>query len=398
MQQQQQTSRANSQEDVLLARLKSNAVDDAAWNSSAREGAEGCLEGTRVDVLGAILAWFNAPDSPLLWLCGTAGTGKSTLAHTICELFQKRKLLGASFFFSRDQSKRATTDYLFQTLAFQMSNNSAIPIRGHIAAALEDDAVLKSNIGTQFRQLILEPLSQISGTLPSSVLIVLDALDECDAGTEQQQSQVARIVTLLAKELRDSSVKLKVFITSRPDTHIRETFFIPDVERQARKFILHELNIDEELTTYISRKLQEIAASKSLTRQRWPTKDQIQALVQKSGGLYITAATLVRLIDTRNPGGPVAMLNFILQGGQKAFGMDEIYTQVLSHSSRTQRPGILRVRRRSPSSERSSHSWFSRSIVFHQPTLVLFSDSSQFQPCNQCQPWCMWDPATEQSG
>ena len=63
----------------------------------------GCLKGTRETVLDEIESWAKDPEqSPVFWLNGLAGTGKSTIAQTASERIFANGQLGASFFCSRD--------------------------------------------------------------------------------------------------------------------------------------------------------------------------------------------------------------------------------------------------------------------------------------------------------
>ncbi|KIO31423.1 hypothetical protein M407DRAFT_67978, partial [Tulasnella calospora MUT 4182] len=81
----------------------------ARYDSQSREGAHGCFDCTRKIVLKEIYDWINSddPESPRnLWLCGLAGIGKSTIAHTVAEEADAAQCLGASFFFSRDEADR----------------------------------------------------------------------------------------------------------------------------------------------------------------------------------------------------------------------------------------------------------------------------------------------------
>jgi len=58
-----------------------------------------CLRGTRETVLNEIELWTNDFDeSPVFWLNGLAGTGKTTIAQTVSERTFADGLLGASFF------------------------------------------------------------------------------------------------------------------------------------------------------------------------------------------------------------------------------------------------------------------------------------------------------------
>ena len=61
-----------------------------------------CLEGTRRQTLDELVVWVNDPHSPqVLFLLGAAGTGKSSVAHSIGGYFQKLHRLGCFFCFDR---------------------------------------------------------------------------------------------------------------------------------------------------------------------------------------------------------------------------------------------------------------------------------------------------------
>ena len=66
-----------------------------------------CLEGTREELLKEICDWINDvnKDTPrIFWLHGPAGTGKSSIAHTIAHRFQQLKRLGSCFCFDRSRT------------------------------------------------------------------------------------------------------------------------------------------------------------------------------------------------------------------------------------------------------------------------------------------------------
>ena len=76
----------------------------AAYNSDEREREQAsiCHEGTREKVLNGIIAWAEEENGlPACWLRGPAGAGKSTIAQTIAQRYDKRHRLAFSFFFSR---------------------------------------------------------------------------------------------------------------------------------------------------------------------------------------------------------------------------------------------------------------------------------------------------------
>src|ERR1700679_832214 len=87
------------------------------------ENREGCLKGTRTEVLLQIEQWLvNEQDRRIFWLNGLAGTGKSTIAQTFAEICFADGKLGASFFCSRDFGDRSNLQAIFPTLAFQLAH------------------------------------------------------------------------------------------------------------------------------------------------------------------------------------------------------------------------------------------------------------------------------------
>ncbi|TDL14885.1 hypothetical protein BD410DRAFT_733487, partial [Rickenella mellea] len=152
-------------------------VDGAAYNSSQRDFKTGCLDGTREYPLSAVHKWVQSPTPPLFWLNGLAGTGKTTIAHSVAEYYDERGQLGASLFFSRDQQDRRDARQVISTIAYQLGK--AYPgVRGPIATAIENHNPLHSNSLTQLRRLIIEPLSTLPHQSSLPTVVVIDALDE----------------------------------------------------------------------------------------------------------------------------------------------------------------------------------------------------------------------------
>jgi hypothetical protein len=152
----------------------------------------------------------------LFWLCGFAGSGKSTIAYTIAREWSHS---GASFL--RAQLSLRESRLVFQTIAFQLRIDHPI-LRAPIFRALEDPTILTGNSETQLRKLILDPISQTQADLPERLIIIIDALDECD------DDIITNIIELLVMTLEkyDTSVqiRLRFLITSRPERHLLEFF------------------------------------------------------------------------------------------------------------------------------------------------------------------------------
>ena len=97
-------------------------VHAARFDSSERNSSSGCLEGTREELLTQIMSWVDDQDAPrFCWLSGLAGTGKTTIAHSVCERLSLKKCLGASFFFSRYRNDRSTALLAIPTIVYQLA-------------------------------------------------------------------------------------------------------------------------------------------------------------------------------------------------------------------------------------------------------------------------------------
>jgi hypothetical protein len=131
-------------------------------------------------------------------------------------------------------------------------------------------------------------------------------------------------------------VRLRVFLTSRPEIPIRYGINqIPDAEHQ--DFVLHGISpsiIDHDISIFLEYNLRLIGQERSLDAG----EDVIRHLVQIASGLFIWAATACRFIR-EGKRFAAKRLDTILKG--KASGsavtapekhLDEIYTTVLEHS------------------------------------------------------------------
>jgi Mrp family chromosome partitioning ATPase len=104
--------------DQKLDLAKLPIATGASFDSHNEEHNGRCLPNTRTKLLDEITTWANSKDSKsIFWLSGMAGTGKSTIARTIAQLFASRGQLGASFFFKKGEGERGNASRFFTTIA-----------------------------------------------------------------------------------------------------------------------------------------------------------------------------------------------------------------------------------------------------------------------------------------
>lgn len=268
-----------------------------------------------------------------------AGTGKSTIARTIARKIDEKGCLGASFFFSRDSVDLNNADRFFTTLAFQLTRVSP-NLKGYICDAIADRQDINTvALQDQWKELIVKPLEKLrdNSPLPSPLTFVIDALDECNS------KDVREIIRLLIREL--DAVKVRAFVTSRPETLIHSSFVKGD-GIVCRELILQDVPrsfVEQYILHFLRHELREIANG-LVGYEDWPGEEKIQTLAQKADGLFIYAATVCRFVAGR--GSPSRNLSKLLPAdvtptpalGKPRSGvlpmraLDEMYTKILELS------------------------------------------------------------------
>ena len=311
---------------------------DAPFNSYARQDDPTCLPNTRVDVLQEIYNWADGQDDRcIFWLYGLAGTGKSTIARTVARRYYEEKRLGASFFFSRGGGDVGHAGGFVTSIAVQLASH--VPsLQHYICEAITERCdIANQSLRDQWRQLILRPLSKLDSDSCqfSCILLVVDALDECD-----NENNVRTILDLLAEARSLKTFRLRSLITSRPEVPIRYGFHqMPRSEYQ--DLILHGILpaiVDNDISIFLEHDLGLLGQERALN-PRWPGEDVIKRLVRKAHGLFIWAATACRFIrDGRQFA--TERLDMILEDSSTSITppakhLDDIYATVLGHSIRS---------------------------------------------------------------
>ncbi|TIA54019.1 WD40 repeat-like protein, partial [Aureobasidium pullulans] len=292
---------------IDLAKLEEFAVKGAVHDSYEDEGSSTCLVGTRTELLRQIARWADDPNGKcIFWLCGKAGTGKSTISRTFAVTLNRQDRLGASFFFKRNVGDRVNAGRVFPTLAIQLADN--VPYLSRlIAITLDKDSVLCGrSLMQQFEKLLLEPLTKATCNQNSvtDVIIVLDALDECDS-----ESDIKSILKLLARLQSIGTVRLRVLVTSRPELPVKLGFHTLDVHlhHDIELEVAQAPTIEHDIHTYLCQKFKEITLERSLRRPNdalpldWPGEANIRNLVGLAVPLFIFAVTVCRFISDRDP-------------------------------------------------------------------------------------------------
>jgi hypothetical protein len=242
-------------------------------------------------VLDAIESWSTDSNmSPVYWLNGLAGTGKSTIAQTIAERIFADGRLGASFFCSRDFKDRRDLRYIFPTLAFQLAHRYP-EFRSILVPLLQSNPdIAHESLYNQMEMLIVGPLASSD----ISTVIVIDALDECM--DEDPQSAILSVMGRLVEGVPN----VKFLITGRPEPRIQSGFRLGLLRPLTDVFVLHDVEpsvINTDIRLFLEHGLSELAKRRGIEQDSWPTDQHLDLLCERAAGLFVYAVATLKFLD-----------------------------------------------------------------------------------------------------
>src|SRR5258705_12616241 len=232
-----------------------------------------------------------------------------------------------SFFFVCHNDALSNAKLFVTSIAFRLAE--IFPkFMETVSNALKADGTLPGkSLDTQFTYLFFRPLQSLA--LNEPLVLVVDALDECDP--KDAQTILNNMITHCAR-----IPMLRILITSRPENHIISVF---KRANNVEKVILHDIDHDvvaQDIQHYLECQLKSICEQDEFPSipPNWPSPIDLQALVHKSGRLFIWAAMAVKFIGDIHILNPKVQLQIILNrsvSSQKPYAeLDELYHMVLS--------------------------------------------------------------------
>ncbi|KZT54175.1 WD40 repeat-like protein [Calocera cornea HHB12733] len=294
-------------------------TDGAGYELSRR-----CLPGTRAALLDEISEWASADasDTPRLFvLMGPAGTGKSAIAHTIADRFEKLKQLGSTFCFSTNDTGRRRPESLFRNMARDLCRQRSA-FKDALSKSIEDD---RSRCGTkdlqmQFEHLILGParLLTVSGT----IIMIIDALDE--SATVEERAQ---LLSILSQRLQELPAGFRVLITSRAEPDVQDAFDPSSGTVIVRR--MPTMASDSQLSKDIFHYIRHTVSERDGRMPSGLEDSACEMLAEKSEGLFQWAFVACRYLKGKRMG-ESAVERYALLTKPGNTGLDSLYQLVLS--------------------------------------------------------------------
>lgn len=247
-----------------------------------------------------LVAWAATPSPEYVsknvyWLHGTMGSGKSTIAKTVANLFESIGRLGAYISFDRELAH--TPSDVIRTIAARLAIAD-----DRISRALQESIKNppEGHLNVQFSKLLYQPLKDLAQpSAEGPVLIVLDALDECGNAASREE-----LLDVLANHFPTLPKWIRLLVTSQNLTDIRNglsdkpSILVSqiDIRSQANK---------ADVRIYMKASLEKIRTdpkNKLLNMPPgWPGIEALETLSRRAAGLFIWASTAVAFIDAFNP-------------------------------------------------------------------------------------------------
>ena len=245
----------------------------------------------------------DGDSASIFWLYGGAGAGKSALAQSLSEKFQKKKELAASFFFFRGDSTRNNGDSLIPTLISQLTRKLKGIVPFVEERMGEDWDIFTKGYNIQIQELLVDPLRTLKSTdalvFPPR-LVVIDGLDECTNPDVQ-----CLLLRAIASALPQIPYPFRFLITSRPEAHITHLF---DHDPALQTIPLQRYNLsddpdaDTDIRNFLEKEFMDIRKVHRLRKHlphTWPNQKAIGSLVERSSGHFIFASTVIRYIQSQ---------------------------------------------------------------------------------------------------
>ncbi|TFK17944.1 TPR-like protein [Coprinopsis marcescibilis] len=244
-----------------------------------------CLDGTRVIHIEAILSWASSLEAEptttgaqILLVPGPAGSGKSALAHTICEQLNKKGLLVCSIFFDHTGQQPTAEDFTVALIRGLCAISD--PVKKAIAEIIiQNETLASASALRQVKDIVLPILPKLPAN--RNFVVGIDALDEQPNPTT---------LRLLQDHVPHLPPTFRFILTTRPDRRVMQYL-------ENRPHIIsfpHRLvgnGNDTDVKIFITFRLSQTDYSNTISHKL------LAAFIAKSEGLFLWAETVLNHID-----------------------------------------------------------------------------------------------------
>jgi ankyrin repeat domain-containing protein 50 len=280
-----------------------------------------------------LLRWLDDKTTGLLWVSGGPGCGKSVLTSFLIGKLERNARdsnLPVSicyFFFDDKVETQKSAHFALCAILHQLVSSRPSLIR-HVSAAFQRNGPQLTKDLRTLWSTVLEALSDSSAG--STIMIVLDAADECESVS--RQSLLQWIVGLMEDTPAELD-KLKFLITSRPEFEIQNVLRSPAVAQMRLEDEVQ--NIEGDISMVVLKKLEGLGYSKSIMSKVTDT------LMDKADGTFLWVSLVLRLLEESGDSSYNGVMDIL--DGSRGNDLHNIYAEILSRVPERRRAEAKRI-------------------------------------------------------
>ena len=263
-----------------------------AWFDSSSKDM--CLPDTRVSIRNSIQSRLAQGRASFIWLRGSPGTGKSTVAKTITASLEEENRLASAIFFDKTLGHDNAFSALrfVSSIAYQITKFNSV-FCDSLGRILSEDGRIRKHADSagHIEQLLKKPLSHLLPSLnTTSWAVVIDALDECGSRVELRQ-----LMDMLGKLVM---LPLTFLVTSRPEPevvdHMDGLELSPHVTAEDLDAV-DRASTDHDIREFVGSRIQRLSNRRD---RAWPpSNEQLVQFVARCSGLFEVASILLRRLE-----------------------------------------------------------------------------------------------------
>ncbi|KAJ4302693.1 hypothetical protein N0V90_001583 [Kalmusia sp. IMI 367209] len=242
----------------------------------------------------------------LMWLRGDPATGKSTAVAHVIQYLENANNDCSYFFFRSNIKGKSTVAELLCSLAWQMASTNSVVRRKLLA--MQDDGITidLTDAATLWRTVFLSRIFRTELRAPH--FWIIDALDE--------SADYTLLIHFLAKI--DGNVRLRVFLSSRPDLTMQRLFSQDKVAVTVDSTSMETSQGD--IKMYLDAHAQDLPVESETERT-----DLVSRILEKSNGNFLWTSLVVQELeeDTVSQEGIVEILQSVPKG------IDDLYSRII---------------------------------------------------------------------
>ncbi|KAF8337077.1 uncharacterized protein EI90DRAFT_3119399 [Cantharellus anzutake] len=279
---------ANNQDRLTRGVEDSSILNELKYPIVAHhDSTQPCLKDTRIDLIERIMAWCRTTEdnkNRVLLLTAVAGAGKTSVALSIAEECKRERISLSSFFFKAGEQSRP--DHLFSGMARSLATHDPAYRASLISTLQEDPALSAAPFAMQFEKLVSEPLRLRTSSSDRPMVIIIDALDECDT------EAFPRLADILRNGVLKLPPNIKFFVTSR-HFDLVDRFLSLNYPINRLTINLSDDTNMHDCAIYIRSQLRALKDVHDDLKIGLGEEDElVQSILERAGGLFIWISTV----------------------------------------------------------------------------------------------------------